>query len=90
VWKVPLAVVFEEMDDPVGLVVLVVTQPRCLGEICIGLIEHKMGRFERGRGVGDGDSIGAETTEPSVTVLKSNFECMVINVFVDIEPSECI
>ena len=47
------------------------------------------------RGIGDGD-IGAETSsiDPKVTaelhVLKGNLECMMINVFVDIEPSECI
>ena len=56
-------------------------------------LDYKMGLNRRG--IGDGD-IGAETSsiDPKVTaelhVLKGNLECVMINVFVDIEPSECI
>jgi hypothetical protein len=56
-------------------------------------IGYKMGLIRRR--VGD-ENIDAETSsiDPKVaaepSVLKGNLECMVINVFVDIEPSECI
>ena len=59
------------------------------------LIGHKT-ELEGGYYCGGDDIFGERScinpkvaAEPT-SVLKDNLECMVINVFVDIEPSECI